>query len=204
MSYAQTISPDEIYQTIAANEISKPELKDGTILKINPNLKGKDNQKMNGQERHNHHQDGIGSFGQHFKTEYSSVCPGCISGPGAIIKKRQNYVLYVSKNVTEANISKNKDKCNNPAQQQGIYGSGNLNIVPKKRKIIPKKGGNGGRIISQGYVDYNQVPVLEPKIKLRNEQNAYGYNLCPDCVIEEEGNEEKVTTTVQVLVPENQ
>ena len=56
------------------------------------------------------------------------------------------------------------------------------------------------------------MPVFEPKIKLRNEQNAYrynyqqnydGYNLCPECD-EEEAGDEKVTRTVKVLLPENE
>ena len=220
MASLQTISQNEVYQTIATNQISELKLKDGTIMKIAPKT-GKtsqannilNNQNLKNNERHNHHQDGIGSFGQHFKTEYSRVCPDCIDDTGAIIKKRQNYVLYVSKNVTEENISKNKNKCNNQTQQKG-NGSENIKIVPQKRKLIPKKkGGNGGRVISQGYVDYNQMPVIEPKIKLRNEQNVYGYNyqqnyggfnLCPECDTEEEANEEKITTTVKVLVPENE
>ena len=100
--------------------------------------------------------------------------------------------------------------------QHQSYGRENVKIVPQKKRLFPKKGGmaaNGGRVISQGYVDYNQMPVIEPKIKLRNEQNVYGYNyqqnyggfnLCPECDTEEEANEEKITTTVKVLVPENE
>ena len=103
MASLQTISQNEIYQTIATNQVSEIKLKDGSIMKIATKT-SKSNQNVKNNERHNHHQDGIGSFGQHFKTEYSRVCPDCVDDTGAIIKKRQNYVLYVSKNVTEENI----------------------------------------------------------------------------------------------------
>ena len=210
-------SPNDIFQTIATNQISELKLKDGTIMKFGQNT-GNSNLNYNyktfkNKERHNHHQDGIGSFGQHFKTEYNQLCPDCMDGAG-VLKQRQNYVLYVSKNVTEENISK-KDKCNNQIQQQ-TYPRNNIKIVPQKRRIVPKKGGmggNGGRVISQGYVDYNGMPVLKPKIRLRNKENNYAYNyrqnngisnLCQECSIEEEANNEKVTKTVKVFVPQNE
>ena len=219
-----TFSPNDIFQTIATNQISEVKLKDGTIMKISPNTGNSSHNNYNlnynnyentykNKERHNHHQDGIGSFGQHFKTEYSQICPDCIDGAG-VLKQRQNYVLYVSKNVTEENISK-KNKCDNQMQQQ-TYPRNNVKIVPQKRRLFPKKGGmggkGGGRVISQGYVDYNGKPVLEPKIRLRNKQNNYAYNyqqnngvynLCQECNAEEEANEEKITKTVKVLVPES-
>ena len=213
-----TISQNEIFQTIATNQISELKLKDGTIMKIsqNPGNSSYNNYNLNynpyaNSEKHNHHNDGIGSFGQHFKTEYSQICPDCMDGAG-VIKQRQNYVLYVSKNVTEENISK-RNKYNNQIQQQ-TYPRNNVKIVPQKRRLFPKKGGmggNGGRVISQGYVDYNEMPVLQPKIKLRNIQNNYTYNyqqnngisnLCQECTTEEEANDEKITKTVKVLVPE--
>ncbi len=110
---------NEIHQTLESSQISEIKLKNGTILKVSPNFgqlnkkkllrREKENQNENVQqkckENHNHHKDGIGVFGQHFKTEYSQLCPDCTQECG-IIKKRQNYILYVSKNVTEENISK--------------------------------------------------------------------------------------------------
>ena len=216
-----TISQNDLIQTLATNQISELKLKDGTIMKVMPeNGNSSQNnyhlnytQNYQNKERHNHHQDGIGSFGQHFKTEYSHVCPDCMEGAG-VLKQRQNYVLYVSKNVTEENISKKNKNCVNQIQHQS-YGRENVKIVPQKRRLFPKKGGmgvNGGRVISQGYVDYNKIPVLEPKIKLRtgqnnigynNQQNYADYNLCQECDTEEEANDEKITTTTKVLVPEN-
>ena len=216
-----TISQNEIFQTIATNQISELQLKDGTVLKIIPNTNNSSQnnynlnytQNLQSKEKHNHHQDGIGSFGQHFKTEYSQICPECMEGAG-VLKQRQNYVLYVSKNVTEENISRNK-QCNNQMKHQS-YSRENVKIVPQRRRLFPRKGGNtvnGGRVISKGYVDYNQTPVVEPKIKLRSEPNYNGFNnqqkigeyyLCQECDTEEEGNDEKITTTTKVLVPENE
>ena len=214
------ISQNEIFQAIATNQISELKLKDGTIMKVMPETGNSSQNSYNlnytqtfqNKEQHNHHQDGIGSFGQHFKTEYSQVCPDCMNGAG-VLKQRQNYVLYVSKNVTEENISQKK-KCNNQINYQS-FGRENVKIVPQKRRLFPKKGGmgvNGGRVISQGYVDYNEMPVLQPRIKLRSGQNNNEYNnqqnyrvnnLCQECDTEEEANDEKITTTTKVLVPEN-
>ena len=235
----QAISPTEIHQTIASNEVTELKLKDGTILKISPNsvqstqqnfiLKQKVNlikrknknqnenvqKNLNEQGIHNHHKDGLGSFGQHFITEYSRFCPDCTEGPGGIVKRRQNYVLYVSKNVTEGNLSKKKKNCNYQINQNVQYQQ-NIQIAQNNQK-------NGEKIISQGFIDVNEVPAFEPKIKLRNEQGicpdcyqvekglnaiqeiAGEENLCPECNAEQGGNinGEKVTTTVKVLVPDN-
>ena len=226
------ILPEEIHQTIANNQVSQINLKDGTILTIsesnnlaqnNLNLKGKTslinrkkNKKENGQKNsndksiHNHYKGDIGSFGQHFQTEYSQVCPDCMEGPGGIIKRRKNYVLYVSKNITEANISKRHNKnCDYKMQQH--TNQENIQIVQNVRN-------KGEKVISQGYVEVNDVPVFEPKPKLRNEQvgdynvdkiqnnqqNQGGEYLCPECEQEDNINEEKITTTVKVLVPDNE
>ena len=111
----KTISKNDLIQTLATNQISELKLKDGTIMKVMPETGNSSQNSYNlnytqtfqNKEQHNHHQDGIGSFGQHFKTEYSQVCPDCMNGAG-VLKQRQNYVLYVSKNVTEENISQKK------------------------------------------------------------------------------------------------
>ena len=235
----QAISPSEIHQTIATNQVTELQLKDGTILKISPKteqstqqnfiLKEKVNlikrknknqnenvqKNLNDQGIHNHHKDGLGSFGQHFKTEYGQFCPDCIEGPGGIVKRRQNYLLYVSKNVTEGNLSKKKKNCDYQINQNAQY--------QQKIQIGQNYQKKGEKIISQGYVDVNDVPILEPKIRLRSEQG-----ICPDCCQAEKGlntiqendveeylcpecnaeqvdntNEEKITTTVKVLVPDN-
>lgn len=235
---AQSISPAQIHQTIENNQVTELRLKDGTILKISPKtgqstqqnfiLKDKVNlikrkiknqnenmqKNLNDQGIHNHHKDGLGSFGQHFITEYGEFCPDCTEGPGGIVKRRQNYVLYVSKNVTEENLSKKKKDCNYQISQKAQYGQIQIDQNYQQK---------GGKIISQGYVDVNYVPVFEPKIRLRNEQricpdcyqaekglnviqeNIVQEKLCPGCDAEQAGNiiGEKVTTTVKVLVPDN-
>ena len=243
MESSQEILPDEIHQTIANNQISHITLKDGTILRIsesnqlaqnnqiikdktslinrrkNKNKKENEQKNTNDKEIHNHYKDSIGSFGQHFQTEYSPVCPDCTEGPGGIIKQRKNYVLYVSKNITEANISKNhKNNCDHQVEQK-TSNQENIQIV-QERNVQNK----GEKVISQGTVEVNDVPVIEPKTILRNEQgeeklcpecsevekiqnnkqNRKGEYLCPECEQEENINEEKITTTVKVLVPDNE
>ena len=248
MKSNQEILPNEIHQTIANNQVSQLTLKDGTILKIseskqsdqsnfilkdkvslinrrkNKNQSENEQKNLNDNGLHNHHRDGIGAFGQHFQTEYSQVCPDCIEGPGGIIKKRENYILYVSKNITEENVSKkHKKSCNYEMQQKG--NQENIPIMQNSQKVQNKKE---GKVISQGYVEVNDVPVFEPKPKLRNDKKGQGGQICPECreaekmqniqqnqdgeilcsecYNEQEGNtnEEKITTTVKVLVPDNE
>ena len=98
MEAPQTILPSLLQQALLSNDVAQIQLKDGTILTIN------DSASKNGQyikekgENHSHHKGDIGYFGHHFKTEYTkNVCPDCFNREGAVIKKRQNYVLYVSK-----------------------------------------------------------------------------------------------------------
>ena len=234
----QAISPSEIHQTIATNQVTELQLKDVTILKISPKteqstqqnfiLKEKVNlikrknknqnenvqKNLNDQGIHNHHKDGLGSFGQHFKTEYGQFCPDCTEGPGGIVKRRQNYLLYVSKNVTEGNLSKKKKNCDYQINQNAQY--------QQKIHIGQNYQKKGEKIISQGYVDVNDVPILEPKIRLRSEQGIcpdccqaekglntiqenIEENLCPECNAEQVDNinGEKITTTVKVMVPDN-
>lgn len=233
----QAISPNEIHQTIASNQVTELKLKDGTILKIAPktgqsaqqnfilkdkvNLIKRKNKKQNenvqknfnDQEIHNHHKDGLGSFGQHFITEYSQFCPDCTEGPGGIVKRRQNYVLYVSKNVTEGNLSKKKKNCGYQINQNSQYKQ-NIQTAQNYQQ-------EGEKIISQGYIDVTDVPIFEPKIRLRNEQgicpdcsqaekglnviqeNEGEENICPECEQGDNINGEKITTTVKVLVPDN-
>ena len=243
MESSQEILPEEIHQTIANNQISHITLKDGTILKISEsnqltqnnqiikdktslinrrkNKDKKENEQKNANDKgiHNHYKDSIGSFGQHFQTEYSQVCPDCTEGPGGIIKQRKNYVLYASKNITEANISKkHKNNCDHQVQQK-TSNQENIQIV-NERNVKNK----GEKVISRGTVEVNDKPVIEPKTILRNERgeekvcpecseaekiqnnqlNQGGEYLCPECEQEENINEEKITTTVKVLVPDNE
>ena len=232
-----SISPQDIHQTLVSNQISEINLKDGTILKVSNNfgpLKKKkwirrekdknENVQQNCKEAHNHYRDGMGAFGQHFKTEYSQICPDCTEGFG-IIKRRQNYVLYVSKNVTDGDISKkhkNTNVCQVPQQVQVQQ----KNQISQNYTKISYNQQQGNKVISQGYAECDYVPIPEPKPKLRKELNRYqknvnicpecaeggkvqnvnqqqaqvGDNLCPDCYNEEQ--EEKITTTVKVLVPD--
>ena len=166
---------NEIHQTLESSQISEIKLRDGTIIKFSPNFgqlnkkkllrREKENENENVQqeckENHNHHKDGMGAFGHHFKTEYSQVCPDCTQGCG-IIKQRQNYILYVSKNVTEDNISKkNKNKTVVQVPKQ-------VPVQPKKKisQNYAKTSYNqqqSGKVISQGYAECDYVPVFEPK-----------------------------------------
>ena len=216
------ITPNEISQTIANKEVSQILLKDGTILKVTQNIQGQNQNnyillnpisqspqdqdfyqqnniiigqneqilKENGKQHIQHHRDGIGAFGQHFKTEYNDICGDCITENG-VLKQRKNYVLYISKNCTEKNISrKNKFKTNATNNQNQI------------NDMLQYQGENGEKVISQGYFECDDVPILEPKVRLRNEQNIdYRYpeysqeqvqninqcieNLCPECSGEE-------------------
>lgn len=106
MESTQIIFPNQISEVLSSNNISQIQLKDGTIFQVNQidNQNLKENQIELEEERHNHHKGGIGYFGQHFKTEYGKLCPDC-SNFGGIVKKRKNYVLYVSKNCTEGDIA---------------------------------------------------------------------------------------------------
>ena len=113
MEMNQIILPTQIREILGSNDISQILLKDGTILKItgspdSKNVSEKKPQEIieNNQEEkeleeehegHNHHKIGSGYFGQHFKTEYNELCPDCMNY-GGVIKKRKNYVLYVSNN----------------------------------------------------------------------------------------------------------
>ena len=106
MKAPQTILPSLIKQVLLSNDVAQIQLKDGTILTIN------DSGSKNGQyidekeENHSHHKGDIGYFGHHFKTEYTkNVCPDCMNREGAVIKKRQNYVLYVSKHCSDNDVA---------------------------------------------------------------------------------------------------
>ena len=140
MEYNQMILPNQIREVLNSNEIAQIQLKDGTVLQIN-DIKGsnyifeKEENKLNEmeleeekEEGHSHHKGGIGYFGHHFKTEYNELCPDCLKY-GGVIKKRKNYVLYVSKNCSESDValkhkSKKKEKefiqeqINNQIQEQ--------------------------------------------------------------------------------------
>lgn len=220
-----TISPNDIFTTLDTNQITEISLKDGTILKITQssnqsnqqnlmksgislinkkNIIKKKQQEKYDNKVHNHHNDGFGAFGQHFKTEYSQVCGDCAENPGGIIKQRKNYILYVSKNITDENVSKKYKNQNNYQIYQQMPNQENIELNQQNQKVI-----------SQGRVECNDMPILEPKAKLRNEQNIMlcpecseneNNNLCPECANEQEENinEEKVTTTEKVLVPENE
>lgn len=52
---------------------------------------------------HHHERDGPGTFGQHYETEYMDPCPNEANIGEGVLKKRDNYVFYISKNVKEPN-----------------------------------------------------------------------------------------------------
>ena len=257
MEYNQTISPMKMSEFLASREITQIKLKDGTILNINDSNNKKlyeenteeiDENQMNEEieieekERHNHYKEGKGYFGQHFKTEYSELCPDWVSG-GSIIKRRNNYVLYVSKNCsgndvalkkkqkkkeevtneivneqinrkinehikeqikeeiqdqTEEQIEQIKDQIKNLEEKiKNIENQTKENIEQieeennkepqiqiekeiKQNNESEKKEGEG-EIVMEGYVECNEVPILEEKIILRNNENENEENICNDC-----------------------
>lgn len=255
MEYNQTISPMKMSEFLASKEITQIKLKDGTILSINDSNNQKlyeenteeiDENQMNDEieieekERHNHYKEGKGYFGQHFKTEYSELCPDCVTG-GSIIKRRNNYVLYVSKNCSGNDVAlkkKQKKKVeetkeiineqinehineqikeqiqeriedqikeqikenieeqimenienqieenigqiegeNNKESQIQIEKEVNQNNESEKKE---NKEGEG-EIIMEGYVECNEIPILEEKIILRNNENENEEKICNDC-----------------------
>ena len=127
MELNQMIFPNQVREVLSSNEVSQIQLKDGTIIRINepnvPNYNTFKETKLNeveleeeqAEKGHNHHKGEFGYFGHHFKTEYNELCPDCLSCGGGVVKKRKNYVLYVSKNCTESDVAlkhklKNKEK----------------------------------------------------------------------------------------------
>ena len=115
MESYQYILPTQVREYLKSNQVNQIQLKDGTIVQITDYIQEqKQNQpiiqtgskleeNIETEEGHNHHKDGIGYFGQHYKTQYSNLCEDCASS--GVIKKRQNYVLYVSKNCTERDVA---------------------------------------------------------------------------------------------------
>ena len=134
MEDTQMILPTQVREVLSSNEISQIQLKDGTILRITDsnipqyNIASQEVQQtssMNSVEfeekegGHNHHKAGIGYFGHHFKTQYyNNLCADCMIG-GGVVKKRKNYVLYVSKNCSENDVAlKHKLRKSEKQQQQ--------------------------------------------------------------------------------------
>jgi hypothetical protein len=250
MESIQSITTNEVPQALATNQVTEILLKDGTVLKLAGNSNsnsqekyilrhpGKDGTFVQNQaittenntqqpravvlgdkakQHHHNFKDGnLGAFGQHYRTEYNDVCTHLLKAKGKL-KQRKNYVLYVSKNCTEENnISRKNRRRDNPQKK----------AQPNLQNNIPQyQPGPGEKVVSTGYVECYDVPVIPPQVRLRNEQNKK--DLCPDCqnevlvnqneqnlnpvaaedMVEGEGeedmNQEKLTTTVQVLVPEN-
>jgi len=271
------ILPTQIRELLSSNNISQILLKDGTILRINDSnipqyyMESQEPQQssMNAidfEERegaHNHHKGGIGYFGHHFKTQYyNTLCADCMIG-GGVIKKRKNYVLYVSKNCTENDVAlkhklKNtkkqpsnqiiqkqikdniqeqiQEKINEQIEEQikenieeqikeNIEEQIKENIeeqilkekideqileetLKKEEEQIPvqieenqiqkenedkEKLNNKEKpeeIIMEGYVECNDVPILEEKIILRKDENNKEENLCNECKNENINNKE--------------
>ena len=250
MESIQSITTDEVPQALASNQVTEILLKDGTVLKLagnsNTNFQekyilrqaGKDSTLSQNQviatesnplqgrtvlmgnktkpHYHNFKDGNMGQFGQHYRTEYNDVCTHSLKAKGKL-KQRKNYVLYVSKNCTEENnITRKNRRRDNPQKK----------AESKMQYNIPQyQPGPGEKVVSTGYVECYDEPVIPPQVRLRNEQNKE--DLCPDCqneilvdqyeqnlnpvaaedMVEGEGeedlNQEKLTTTVQVLVPEN-
>ena len=250
MESIQSITTDEVPQALASNQVTEILLKDGTILKLAGNsntnsqekyiLRGLDKDSTLAQNQvittesnplqgrtvlmgnktkphyHNFKDGNMGQFGQHYRTEYNDVCTHSLKAKGKL-KQRKNYVLYVSKNCTEENnITRKNRRRDNPQKK----------AESKMQYNIPQyQPGPGEKVVSTGYVEWYDEPVIPHQVRLRNEQNKE--DLCPDCqneilvdqyeqnlnpvpaedMVEGEGeedlNQEKLTTTVQVLVPEN-
>jgi len=250
MESIQSITTNEVPQALATNQVTEILLKDGTVLKLAGNSNAKSQEKYilrhpgqdstyvqnqvvttetntqqnrtvlmgNKAKQHAHNfKDGnLGAFGQHYRTEYNDVCTHSLKAKGKL-KQRKNYVLYVSKNCTEENNITRKNRIRANPQKKA---------EPKLQNNIPQyQPGPGEKVVSTGYVECYDVPVIPPQVRLRSEQNKE--DLCPDCqnevlanqyeqnlnpvaaedMVEDEGeedmNQEKLTTTVQVLVPEN-
>ena len=139
------ILPTQVREVLSSNEISQIQLKDGTILRITDsnipqyNIASQEVQQtssMNSVEfeekegGHNHHKAGIGYFGHHFKTQYyNNLCADCMIG-GGVVKKRKNYVLYVSKNCSENDVAlKHKLRKSEKQQQQ------NNQVIQEQKQI---------------------------------------------------------------------
>ena len=145
MEDTQIILPTQVREVLSSNEISQIQLKDGTILRITDsnipqyNIASQEVQQtssMNSVEfeekegGHNHHKAGIGYFGHHFKTQYyNNLCADCMIG-GGVVKKRKNYVLYVSKNCSENDVAlKHKLRKSEKQQQQ------NNQVIQEQEKV---------------------------------------------------------------------
>ena len=267
MEDTQMILPTQIREVLSSNEISQIQLKDGTIIRITDsnipqyNIASQEVQQsssMNSVELeekeggHNHHK-GMGYFGHHFKTQYyNNLCADCMTG-GGVVKKRKNYVLYVSKNCTENDVAlkhklrkseKQQIKENIQTVQEQIKENieeeikenieeqikenieeqikenieeeikenieeqikENIEEEIKEQEQIPVQveenqieqkeneeqlknnegEGQPEEIIMEGYVECNDVPILEEKIILRKDSNNKQENLCNECKNETE------------------
>ena len=229
------ILPTQIREVLSSNEISQIQLKDGTIIRITDsnipqyNIASQEVQQsssMNSVELeekeggHNHHK-GMGYFGHHFKTQYyNNLCADCMTG-GGVVKKRKNYVLYVSKNCTENDVAlkhklrkskKQQTQENIQTVQEQIKENieeqikENIEEEIKEQEQIPVQveenqieqkeneeqlknnegEGQPEKIIMEGYVECNDVPILEEKIILRKDSNNKQENLCNECKNETE------------------
>ena len=267
MEDTQMILPTQIREVLSSNEISQIQLKDGTILRITDsnipqyNIASQEVQQsssMNSVELeekeggHNHHK-GMGYFGHHFKTQYyNNLCADCMTG-GGVVKKRKNYVLYVSKNCTENDVAL-KHKLRKSEKQQiqeniqtvqeqikenieeeikenieeqikenieeeikenieeqikenieeqikenieeEIKEQEQIPVQVEENQIEQKENeeqlknnegeGQPEEIIMEGYVECNDVPILEEKIILRKDSNNKQENLCNECKNETE------------------
>ena len=269
------ILPTQIREVLSSNEISQIQLKDGTIIRITDsnipqyNIASQEVQQsssMNSVELeekeggHNHHK-GMGYFGHHFKTQYyNNLCADCMTG-GGVVKKRKNYVLYVSKNCTENDVAL-KHKLRKSEKQQiqeniqtvqeqikenieeeikenieeqikenieeeikenieeqikenieeqikenieeqikenieeEIKEQEQIPVQVEENQIEQKENeeqlknnegeGQPEEIIMEGYVECNDVPILEEKIILRKDSNNKQENLCNECKNETE------------------
>ena len=237
------ILPTQIREVLSSNEISQIQLKDGTIIRITDsnipqyNIASQEVQQsssMNSVELeekeggHNHHK-GMGYFGHHFKTQYyNKLCADCMIG-GGVVKKRKNYVLYVSKNCTENDVAL-KHKLRKSEKQQiqeniqtvqeqikenieeqikenieeeikenieeEIKEQEQIPVQVEENQIEQKENeeqlknnegeGQPEEIIMEGYVECNDVPILEEKIILRKDSNNKQENLCNECKNETE------------------
>ena len=279
------ILPTQIREVLSSNQISQIQLKDGTIIRITDsnipqyNIQSQEVQQsssMNSVELeekeggHNHHKGGMGYFGHHFKTQYyNTLCADCMTG-GGVVKKRKNYVLYVSKNCSENDVAlkhklrksekQQEQQQNNQVIQEQEQIKENIqeqikenieeqikeqiaeeikdhieeqikenieeqikenieeqikeNIeqeqkeqekeqIPEQKEEnqigqneneekLKNKEAQPEEIIMEGYVECNDVPILEEKIILRKDENNKEENLCNECKNEKEKEKENI------------
>lgn len=99
-----TITRDQL-KDLHNDHISQIHLKDGTQIIITEEEQKQEEPEgyCTCEDHHHHERDGPGAFGQHYETTYSDPCPNEQNIGEGVLKQRDNYVFYISKNVKEPN-----------------------------------------------------------------------------------------------------